>query len=152
MLASFFIPYELYVLNPDLDILCDIFGNASMGMRREAHSCLFLYHVKRKSVRQGELSRISVPSCFWARPVRASAVTASLLVVLVSQLSFLIAHHEIGEWVYEGSTPIVLALESSTFPVGERAAEMTSISTSFSLVSVGCDQHHSVVPIGWQQS
>lgn len=48
MLASFFIPYELYVINPDLDILYDIFGNASMGMRREAHSCLFLYRAKRK--------------------------------------------------------------------------------------------------------
>ena len=92
-----------------------------------------------------------MPACFGAFPVFTCTVTASFLIVLFSPLPFFIAHHEIGEWVYEGSAPIVLALESSTFPVGERASEMTCISTSAYLVGVGCDQHHSVVPIGWLQ-
>lgn len=120
-------------------------------MRFTAHSNLFLFNVKRKSILLSMLSWVCMPACFWQVPLLACSLAASFLEIFVSPFASLETHLPVGEWVYEGSTPIVLALESSTFPIGERASEMTCISTSAYLVGVGCDQHHSVVPIGWLQ-
>ena len=118
----------------------------AIGMRFTAHSNLFLFNVKRKSILLSMLSWVCIHSCLGERPLFTRTFACSFLIEISRPSAFLCTHLAIAERMDKTFLYITLTLESAFMCLTYCPVPMTTVWCT--LIGVACHNCHTRVFVG----